>query len=218
MAGRVKNKFHIKWDWVDEKTYSIEQSREIMIVSNDLKGALDEVSASSAGGAPFLIAYGATFLITAILSFFVARETAAMVAMFQGGVALPVAFWLERRMGSRRMAKDNPLQALSVQMAMSQALGLPILILAYSMNPRSVPMVLAALGGVHFLPYAWLHRTRLYVFLGVALSLGAFAIQIVLGPNSFSYILLYVTLIYWITAPLVYHHAARMVKEAGGGG
>ena len=36
----------------------------------DLKLALKEVSASSAGGSPFLIAYGATFLITAILSFF----------------------------------------------------------------------------------------------------------------------------------------------------
>jgi hypothetical protein len=30
-------------------------------VSNDLNQAFDEVSASSSGGAPFLIAYGTTF-------------------------------------------------------------------------------------------------------------------------------------------------------------
>ena len=98
-----------------------------------------------ASGAPFLIAYGTTFLATAILSFFIPQQTAAMIAMFQGGLALPVAFWLERRMGSGRMAPDNPLRSLSVQMAMSQALGLPILILVYSLNPRGIPLALASL-------------------------------------------------------------------------
>lgn len=44
-------------------------------------------------------------------------------------------------------------------MAVSQALALPALIVAYSLNPRSIPVVLADLGYVHFLPYAWLNRT-----------------------------------------------------------
>jgi hypothetical protein len=181
---------------------------------NDLQQALTEVSASSAGGAPFLIAYGATFLITAILSFFIPRPTAAIVAMFQGGLALPVAFWLERRLGSSRMSPHNPLKPLSGLMAVSQALGLPLLIVVYSLNPRAIPVALAALGGVHFLPYAWLHRTRIYTFLGIALSLGAFAIQAVLEQNAFTYILLFVAAAYIISAPLVYRHAARLVKES----
>jgi hypothetical protein len=130
--------------------------------SSDLKQAFTEVSASSAGGAPFLISYGATFLITAVLSFFLPVNVVAIIAMFQGGVALPLAFWLERKMGSRRMAAGNPLRPLSAQMAMSQALGLPLLILVYSLNPLGIPVALASLGGVHFLPYAWLHRTRIY--------------------------------------------------------
>jgi hypothetical protein len=180
--------------------------------SNDLHQAFTEVSASSAGGTPFLIAYGATFFITAILSFFIPRQTAALIAMFQGGVALPVAFWLERRLGSRRMAPDNPLRPLSAQMAMSQALGLPVLILVYSLNPGGLPLALASLGGVHFLPYAWLQRTRIYITFAFAISLGAFAIQLILGAASFSYVLLYVAIVYWITAPLVYRHAARLVK------
>jgi hypothetical protein len=182
--------------------------------TQSLNEAFTEVGASSMGGAPFLIAYGATFLITAVLSFFLPRSTAALIAMFQGGVALPAAFWLERKMGSRRMAADNPLRTLSVQMAMSQALGLPLLILVYSLNPAGLPLALASLGGVHFLPYAWLHRTRIYVFSAVAVSLGAFAIQNWLPKNAFSSILFFVAVVYWITAPLVYRHAARLVKEA----
>jgi hypothetical protein len=184
-------------------------------VSNDLNQAFDEVSASSSGGAPFLIAYGTTFLITAILSFFLPRSTSALIAMFQGGVALPAAFWLERKMGSKRMAKNNPLRELSVQLAMSQALGLPLLILAYSLNPNSLPLALASLGGVHFLPYAWLHRTKIYSFFAFAVSIGAFAIVLGMGMSaSFSYILLFVAVVYFVTTPLVYRNAKRKIVAA----
>jgi hypothetical protein len=180
---------------------------------NDLKQAFNEVSASSAGGAPFLIAYGTTFLITAVLSFFLPRQTIALIAMFQGGVALPAAFWLERRMGSQRMSPDNPLRSLSAQMAMSQALGLPLLILVYSLNPGGIPLALASLGGVHFLPYSWLHRTRIYALFAVAVSIGAFLIQIILGTSAFSFVLVYIAVVYWVTTPLVYRHAARLVNQ-----
>jgi hypothetical protein len=181
--------------------------------SNDLKQALDEVSASSAGGAPFLIAYGATFLITAVLSFFLPRQTTALIAMFQGGIALPAAFWLERKMGTRRMSLGNPLRSLSAQMAMSQALGLPLLILVFSLNPGGIPLALASLGGAHFLPYAWLHRTRIYAIFAVAVSMGAFILQVFLGSKAFSFVLLYMAIAYWVTTPWVYRHAARLAKD-----
>ena len=180
--------------------------------SNDLHEALTDVSASSAGGAPFLIAYGLTFFITAILSFFMSKAVIALVALFQGGVALPLAFWLERRLGSRRMASNNPLRPLSGLLAFSQVLALPALIVAYSLNPGAVPFVLASLGGVHFLPYAWLHRTSVYIVFAIATSMGAFMLQLILGSAAFSYILLYTAVAYWVTAPLVYKHAYRLTQ------
>jgi hypothetical protein len=183
-------------------------------LTNDLKQAQDNVSASSAGGAPFLIAYGATFFLTALLSFVLPRPTAALIALFQGAVALPIAFWLERRMGSQRLSPDNPLKSLSAQMAMSQALALPALIVVYSLNPSAIPVVLAGVGGVHFLPYAWLHRTRIYAILAGAVAIGAFALQLVLRSEAFPFILLYIAAVYWVAAPLVYRHAAKLVKRA----
>lgn len=179
----------------------------------NLDQAFTEVSRSSAGGAPFLIAYGATFIITGILSYILPAETVALIAMFQGGVALPAAFWLERRMGQGRMSAENPLRALSVQLAMSQALALPLLIVAYNLNPRSIPVMLAGLGGVHFLPYAWLHRTRLYAILAGVVALGAFGFQLVLGSAAFHVNLLFVGVVYWLLAPAVYRHAARIVRR-----
>jgi hypothetical protein len=180
--------------------------------SMTLTHAFAEVSASSVGGAPFLIAYGATFIISGILSFVLSEETAALIVLFQGGVALPLAFWLERGLGWGRMAADNPLRALSVQLAVSQALALPALIVAFDLNPRSIPVMMAGLGGVHFLPYAWLHRTKLYTALAVAISVGAFGLQLLLGPMAFHINLFYVGVVYWLAAPLVYRHAVQWGK------
>jgi hypothetical protein len=69
---------------------------------------------------------------------------------------------------------------------------------------------LAVVGGGHFLPYTWLQRTRIYFALGVAISIGAFVLQATLRAAAFPYILLYVGVVYWITAPLVYRHAAKL--------
>jgi hypothetical protein len=68
-------------------------------------------------------------------------------------------------------------------------------------------LVLAAIGGGHFLPDAWLHRKRLYLILGVAISAGAFGLQLALRSGAFPYVLLYMSAVYWLMAPLVYRRA-----------
>lgn len=180
----------------------------------DIDCALDDVSASSAGGSPFLLSYGLTFCATAILSFLLPIRIVAVIALFQGVFALPLAFWLERRLGQKRMASDNPLRSLSGQMAVSQALGLPALIATYSLDPELIPLVLASLGGVHFLPYAWLQRSRVYIYLAAAISVGAYVIQIILPVHEFTVILFYVALLYWAGAILMYRKAARLVAAS----
>ena len=177
---------------------------------DDFTSARDEVSLNSAGGAPFLFSYGTTFIITGILGFFLPRETSALIAMFQGAVALPVAFWLERRLVTQPMSVENPLRELSAQLAISQAFALPFLIVVYNINPGQIPVVMAGLGGVHFLPYAWLHRTRIYLYLAAIVSVGAFALVLGLQTTAYAYILLFVGIIYWIGVPFVYRHAKRV--------
>jgi hypothetical protein len=99
-------------------------------------------------------------------------------------------------------------------MAASQILGLPALIATYSLDPDLVPLVLASLGGIHFLPYAWLQRSRVYIYLAVAVSVGAYVIQVILPANEFSVILFYVALLYWAGAILVHRQAACLVAAA----
>lgn len=187
---------------------------EMMTTMTNLDRARDDVSASSAGGAPFLISFGVTLAVCAVASLYVERQLAAMMVLFQGGIALPAAFWLERKMGAGPMAADNPLRSLSIQMAMSQIVALPVVLVVYSLNPGGVPLAMAAIGGGHFLPYAWLQRTAIYAVLGVVVSIGALVIQLALGSAAFPVILLHMTLSYWIAAPLVYRRAAHLVAAS----
>jgi hypothetical protein len=72
---------------------------------------------------------------------------------------------------------------------------------------------MASIAGGHFLPYAWLQRTNVYIGLGVAVSAGALMLQILLGTAAFPFVLLYMTACYAVAAPMVYRAAARLTKQ-----
>jgi hypothetical protein len=93
-------------------------------------------------------------------------------------------------------------------------LAIPFLIVIYNVNPGQIPVVLAGLGGVHFMPYAWLHRTRLYIIVAVIISLGAFGLVLMLQAASYQYILLLVGVAYLIASPFVYRHAKQIVSSS----
>lgn len=171
---------------------------------SDLDRARAEVRAASTGGAPFLIAFGCTLGLTGIAGFWLDVRTTALITLFQGNVALPLAFWLERRMSTVRMAPDNPLKPLSIQLAMSQMLALPLALLVYAYAPFAVPMAMAGIGAAHFLPYTWLQGTRLYTVLAIAASLGPLVITVVLKGTAAPWVLLYLAGTYAVIAALVY--------------
>jgi Family of unknown function (DUF7010) len=176
--------------------------------------ARDEVSMGSAGGAPFLIAFGATVFVTGLAAFVLSAKAAAFVLLFQGNLALPLAFWLERRMGHGVMSPDNPLKTLSVQLAMTQILALPAVLIAYALAPWATAGAFAAIGGGHFLPYAWLQRSKTYMWLGIAVSVGSYILTLALQRHSFPWVLLYVAACYWVAAPLVYRRAHTLTQSS----
>jgi hypothetical protein len=153
-------------------------------------------------------------LVCAVLSFSLPVREAALAVMFQGGVALPCAFLLERRMAWGPMAKDNPLNVLSVQLAMSQIVAFPVVIAMFDLRPAGVPLAMASIAGGHFLPYAWLQRTNVYIWLGVAVAGGALGLQMALGGRAFPFILMWMTACYWIGAVLVRRAARRLTASA----
>ena len=180
----------------------------------NLKDALAEISGHSAGGSPFLIAFGLSFVGTATLSYQMAEETTALIAVFQGGIALPLSLWLEKKIGWQQMSANNPLRRLSMLLAFSQMMFVPALVVLFNVNPRVIPVVLTGLAGIHFAPYAWLHQTNIYLLLAIVLSAGGFLLQLWLGSGAFHINLLFIGIAYLIAAPLVYLQAVKMTQQS----
>lgn len=173
--------------------------------------ARSTASGTAAHGAAWLLAFAATLTVTAVLSFVLPLQIAVLVALFQGGVALPLAFALEKRLGTGPMAPDHPLRSLSVQLAMVQIVALPAVILMYTVQPAYVPATFAAIGGAHFLPYVWLHRTRIYLVLALAVSLGSWAITLAGGPEAWRAVLIWWPACYLVAAGLLWRTHRRAV-------
>jgi hypothetical protein len=145
----------------------------------------DELRWSSRGGFAFLFANGLVWLITAMLTFILPLKMAALLIICQGGVALPFAFALERLLKFPVLPKGNTLVPLVIQTALVQVVGLPAVILAYVFFPAYVPAVFAAIVGAHLLPYAWLHKSHLYIVLGLMISLVPYLLAMLLRETSF---------------------------------
>ena len=111
------------------------------------------------------------------------------------------------------MSADNPLKTLSIQLAMTQILALPAVLIAYALAPWATAGAFAAIGGGHFLPYAWLQRSKAYMWLGIAVSAGSYALTISLEEQSFAWVLFYVAACYWIATPLVYRRAHALAQS-----
>jgi hypothetical protein len=176
----------------------------------DLDRARRESQSVVGGRGPFLICFGTSLLICAIAWFFLPLKQAALAVMFQGGLALPTAFMLERKMAWGPMAKENPAEHV-VRAARDVAdRGVS----HRDCDVRSAARRRAARDGINrrrsLLPYAWLQRTNVYVWLAVAVSAGALGLQMALGVRAFPFVLMHMTLCYWIGAVLVYRAARQL--------
>ena len=143
---------------------------------------------SSRGGFAFLLANGVVWLIIAALTFILPLKTAAFLIIWQGAVALPLAFALERVFKFPVLTKGNSMLPLLIQTAMVQMVALPAVILAYAFIPAYIPAVFAAVVGAHLLPYAWLQKSRLYIVLGLMISLVPYLMAMFLRETSFNFI------------------------------
>lgn len=182
-------------------------------VMSDLDRARAEISASSSGGAPFLLAFACTLGMTGVAGFWLDVRTTALITLFQGNVALPLAFWLEKQMSTVRMSDDNPLKALSIQLAMSQVLALPLVLIVYSFAPAYVPAAMGAVGAAHFVPYTWLQRTRWYLALAIAASIGPCVLAVALRGAAAPWTLLFLCASYVTTAVFVRRQARVLVRR-----
>lgn len=133
---------------------------------------LKQLAQVNLSGAPFLLAYGVTWIICGILWKKVKPSYASLATLFQGMIALPVALLLMNVIGTfeNRPAVEE-LNSLTIIIAMSQLLVLPLLIVMYTKKHFTlIPFVFSVAGAIHFLMYTWLYQTYAYTIMAVLIA------------------------------------------------
>jgi uncharacterized protein DUF7010 len=133
----------------------------------------DQVISSARRGYPILIAAAAFFVLMGALAGLLPIRVLGLAWIFGMMVIFPAGVGLGRLLGTRVMTTDNPLGTLGGLVAGTQAFFIPVFIVIYQFVPQYLPLAVGLLGGAHFLPYAWIYRSRAYVFVTVGVGLSA---------------------------------------------
>ena len=135
---------------------------------------LVELARVNRHGFGFLLGYGTTWLIAAALSHRLGERVGTYAALFQGMVGLPFSLGLTAWAAAGPRPEDATLGPLSFYLSMGQLLVLPVAIVLV-VHRRHVWAVslLAVVLAVHFVPYAWLYDTPVYLVVGAVVAVGA---------------------------------------------
>ncbi|MGA8924366.1 MAG: hypothetical protein WB682_14605 [Candidatus Dormiibacterota bacterium] len=131
-----------------------------------------EIIKSAKRGYPILISGAAFFALIAALGRVIPLHTLGLAWIFGMMVIFPLGGALGSLLNARVITTGNPLGNLGGLVAGTQAFFIPVFIVIYQFVPQYLPLAVGLLGGAHFLPYAWIYRSRAYVFvtLGTCLS------------------------------------------------
>lgn len=132
-----------------------------------------EISRSAKRGYPILISAAAFFAAMAALGNVIPQHTLGLAWIFGMMVIFPLGVALGSLLDARVITTGNPLGNLGGLVAGTQAFFIPVFIVVYQFAPQYLPLAVGLLGGAHFLPYAWIYRTRAYIFVTLGTCLPA---------------------------------------------
>jgi hypothetical protein len=98
------------------------------------------------------------------------QRSALILSFFLTGAVFPVGALLTRLAGGDLFAKSPTLTPLGLMLAAVQLFYWPIIMVVFHAAPAWTPFTMAVLFGSHFLPYAWLYRSRGYGFLAISVA------------------------------------------------
>lgn len=138
----------------------------------DVNNYLDALATVNRHGFGFLLAYGLTWLLAALIWRTKGDRAGAYAALFQGMIALPIAFGLVALTAVGSRPGDPTMNMLSTYLAVGQLMVLPlVIVLVMSRRYTMAVAILAATTAVHFLPYTWLYQTPIYLVMAIVIAI-----------------------------------------------
>lgn len=149
------------------------------VTSLAVRDALGEVTLGGVGvtlaGALFWAAMAATLVVKGL-----SVDALAWATVCGGALVHPLGYVLNQQLGGDILARGHPWAGLIWTLGATQLLGWASIAVLFAQAPGLVPFGLATLVGAHFLPFAWLYRSRPYAVLGTVSVVGVGVVQLLL--------------------------------------
>jgi len=144
------------------------------------EGLREQVACVARRGIGMTLAAVAYWLALAMVSAWAGLAPGPLGVFFLVASALiyPLGYGLNRAFGGDLLARGHPLAGFIRVMLATQLLMFPLMLVVFLQARPLLALVLAALLGGHFLPYAWLYRSRTYFVLGSGTVLLAGALHL----------------------------------------
>ncbi|MFF2446124.1 DUF7010 family protein [Neobacillus sp. NPDC058068] len=151
-------------------------------------------------GYPFFISGTIYWFVMGGLSFFIENEKLlALCFLLATGSIFPLAIAISRLL-KINILSNNPLGVLGGIIGGIQAFYIPVWVVIYLEKPELIPMAIGILASSHFLPYAWIYQSKIYLFLTILMALTAFIFGYVFIEQGFSLLPFLLAALYLLTA------------------
>jgi hypothetical protein len=151
-----------------------------------IEDAQREVRHDYLGGSVGQFVSGAIWLVSAAIATWGSRNT-AMLTLIVGGVLIfpltRLVFALLRR--PRMMSRENPLNALAMQVAFTVPLAIPLVLAAVRTRAAWFYPGFMIVVGAHYLPFMTLYGLRQFAVLAVVLVAGGWLLPM-FAPDAFA--------------------------------
>jgi hypothetical protein len=170
----------------------------------------DHAILSARAGFAFLLVMSFVWLAAALLTYFVPKSLAPWLFPLLGGICTPLAIVLDKRLRYIAPEKPDVLLPLTLQLLFVQIVAFPSILMLWDKNPDYVPAAFASIVGAHFLPFQWVYRTRMYLYLGLAVSIGSLLIVWLFRAQALHIVGFYVGTCLLVGALIALIHAASV--------
>nr|WP_078544614.1 hypothetical protein [Litchfieldia alkalitelluris] len=141
------------------------------------------------------------WLVVGLLSFFNLHIKMHGLLVFIGiSMIFPLGMIVSKMMKIDMMAKDNPLSALAGLLGAMQLFFTPILMVIFIDETQLLPFFVAVLTGAHFFPFAWLYKSKAYIFQTVAIIVWAIIFGFIFNSYLFTIFPFILSAVYLITS------------------
>jgi hypothetical protein len=177
-----------------------------------------ELSIKCKNGIDFLLA--AAIIWLGIGFIWTLDETALQKSFFTfyiGMLMFPLAYLFSRLLNTAWNLKNNPLNALGLQLNLAQLFYFPLLFFVLSKSPEFFVMAYAIITGAHFYLYSWYYKTNWFAIAAGVIAFGSGLLAALL-PDQIAIIPFFMSVSLFVLSGLLsidYQKKRRSWNQAG---